>query len=138
MRPNRPPAPDTVGLSAAGIWVRRIRTVPSLSDEALSLARVMQTWSLSRLMTMEQCTVWQAEVSSPGRPADWLHLVEVLGMRTGPEPLLTSHPLSQILVGGEVRILALVQPPTGTVACALVETPDQRRLIALRSPPTLL
>lgn len=122
---------DTLGLSAAGIWVRRVVKSPSLTEEALSLAQVMETWELPELMSIESYRCEYVEVGGPELPPTWVYLVELIGRRTSRRLLVSSHPLSPIAVNGEVRLLALVRPEADQVLGVLCETPGSRRLLWL-------
>jgi hypothetical protein len=127
---------DVDGLAEAGLWVRRQRSVPSLTDEVLSLSQVMQIWDLGRTMAVDRYHVGYAEVSSPDLQPAWVYLVELEGRRESGEPLLPSHPLSQADPGEPVRLLALVQPPDFLVPGALVEVPGRRRrMLWLQAAP---
>jgi hypothetical protein len=122
---------DTTGLS--GLWVRRQVEMPSLTEEALCLSEVMQTWNLSAYMSIDAVAGSFAEVSQPGRDPAWVYLLEVRGQRTHGGVLLDSHPLSQVGPDEPVRLLALLASPELLVLGALVESPAGRRLLSLQS-----
>lgn len=128
---------DTAGLSNAGLWVRRMRHVPSLADEAICLAQVLQTWALDESMNIDDVSSAHAEVSSPNLQPTWIYLIEINGTRTNGPELPPNHPLSQVAPGEQVRLLALVQPPDYLIPGVLVEANDQRRMLWVRTgPPT--
>lgn len=125
---------DTSGLAAAGLWIRRQRGAPALTDEALSLAQVLQTWNLGQAMQLDRYQVSYAEVSSPDLQPTWVYLVELLGRRADAGAgLFLSHPLSQVAQEEAVRIVALVQPPDFLIPGALVETAERRRMLWLQA-----
>ncbi len=131
---KRQPVPrlETDGFSRAGLWVRRLRSAPSLTEEALSLAQVLHTWNLTDLMQIAEYRSHYAEVSSPALQPTWVYLVELTGRPSDERPLPPNHPLSRASPCDEVRIVALVQPPDFHIPGALVETPAERRLLWLQ------
>lgn len=124
---------DTSGLSSAGIWVRRLRGAPSLTEEALSLSHVLQTWDLNHTMQVNGYRTAYAEVSSPDLQPTWVYLIELLGRRAGGAELLSRHPLSHVSPGEAVRLVALVQPPDFLVPGAIVESEGRRRMLWLQA-----
>lgn len=122
------------GLAAAGVWVRRRRSSPSVTDEALSLAHVWDMWNLSATMSVDRYDVGYAEVSGPDLHPTWLYLVEIVGRRAdSPVTLLATHPLGRVRPAEAVRMVALVQPPDFLIPGVLVETADGRRMLRLRT-----
>jgi hypothetical protein len=126
----------TLGLAASGIWVRRQVSSPSLSDEALSLAQVLQIWNLKDLMSLDQYRGAHAEVSGPNLEPCWVYLIELQGHRIGNQGIFAQHPLATCANGQPVRLLALVEPGEFKVLGALVETKGGRRLLWLLEKPS--
>lgn len=133
MKAGKNPMIDTTGLSNSGLWVRRMRTAPSLSEEALSLAQVLQVWDLNENMDIDKFDATYAEISGPDLHPTWVYLVELTGRRAQGGFLFHNHPLSQVEVGEEARILAIVEPKDFMIPGALVETVNHRRMIWLQS-----
>lgn len=125
---------NTLGLSAAGLWVRRVRPAPSLQDEALCLARVSHTWNLSETMEIDGHTSLYAQVSGHGLDPTWVYLVELTGRRAD-SSLLPNHPLSQAAPGEDVRLLAVVQPPDLLIPGVYAEGFGWRRMLWLTASP---
>jgi hypothetical protein len=124
---------DTIGLSVSGIWVRRMKSASSITDEALSLAQVLQLWNLTHTMQVDEYHTLQAEVCYAHLAPTWIYLVELIGSAAVNEPLVQSHPLSQVAAHEPVRVLAMVHPPDYLVRGALVETERRRRMLWLQS-----
>lgn len=135
MKAGKLSAVDTAGLSAAGIWVRRLRQASTVADEALSIAHVLQLWDLSDAMDLSHYDATYAEVSGPDLHPTWVFLVELIGRRIDDRFFFSNHPLSQVGVGEEARIVAIVQPPDFFIPGALVETESHRRMIWLQPVP---
>lgn len=126
---------NTLGLAASGIWVRRQVSSPSISDEALSVAQVLQTWNLKDLMSLDQYHGAYAEVSGPHLEPCWVYLIDLQGRRTSDHSLLAHHPLAACANGQAVRLLAIVEPGEFKMLGALVETNQGRRLLWLLEEP---
>lgn len=124
---------DTTGLSASGIWVRRVRNHHALSDEALSLAYVMQTWDFSESMIIDSYGATYAEISGPDLLPTWVYLIQLVGWRAETGHLFPNHPLSHVQPGEEVRVTAIVLPSDFLIPGALVETAQRRRMIWLQT-----
>ncbi len=133
MKAGKVPPIDTTGLSDSGLWVRRMRIAPSLADEAICLAQVLHVWNVHENMEIATYNAVYAEVSGPDLPPTWVYLVELIGRRSDGEFLFSGHPLSQVAIGQETRILAIVEPRDLLIPGALVETEDRRRMIWLQA-----
>jgi len=120
---------ETDGLSAAGIWVRRWREPVSVSGEIMALANVLQTWNLNSTMAILTYDSAYAEISGPDLQPTWVYLVELVGHRAHPDPLITNHPLSQVELDDPTRLLAVVAPSDFSCLGALIETEGSRRMI---------
>ena len=129
----RSTAVDLSGFATAGLWVRRVRSIPSLSEEAISLAAVLQTWNLSREMMIGSHDGLSAEISGPDLQPLWVYMIEVAGFRTSREPLCLNHPLFEVQPDEPVRLVALVSPRDLLVIGVLVETAARSRMLWLRA-----
>lgn len=126
---------DLSGFATAGIWVRRVRSIPTLGEEAISLAAVMQTWNLADEMAMETYDGVYAEISGPDLQPTWVYMIELIGSRARRRRLCRNHPLCGLQRDEPVRLVAIVSDADFAVIGVMVETQEGqcRRMLWLQA-----
>lgn len=122
---------DITALKDAGVKVGGLTGSPDLVDEALALASVLQTWSLTRDTHIMHYDAAYAKLMNPGETWTSVYVIELVGRRICVESPPGPHPLAYVPLLGAFRLLALVEPESRLILRALVQ-PEEGAHVLLR------
>lgn len=115
---------DISALKFAGLKVGRLRPSPSLTEEALSLATVLQTWNLADQVHIRHYDAAHARFLHPDGPVTPVYVIELIGQRISVDAQPAPHMLAYVPFLGVFRLLALVEPNSQEIIAALVQPED--------------